>query len=227
MRKKLIVFNFMDSILSLAGMGVALFWSAGRLNWWQAWVALGVMAIWLAVTGYISIYIQPELLEERVHPPKGAKKWDRALLTCIRLSQLARYILAGIDQRYHWTDGFPLAIEVIALVFCLAGYALFEWATASNAFFSHIVRIQTDREHAVVSSGPYRFIRHPGYLGAIITEIGLAVLLGSWWGLAASGLCVVFFITRTSLEDRTLRIELPGYGEYARQVKFRLIPGIW
>jgi protein-S-isoprenylcysteine O-methyltransferase Ste14 len=227
MRKKLIVFYFIDSILSLTGMGVALFWSAGRIIWWQAWAALGVMAVWLAVTGYISIYIQPGLLEERVHPPKGAKKWDRALLTGIRLSQLARYILAGFDQRYHWTDGFPLAIEVIALVFCLAGYALFEWATASNAFFSHIVRIQTDREHSVVSSGPYRYIRHPGYLGAIFTEIGLAVLLGSWWGLAAGGICAVLFIIRTVLEDHTLQAELPGYSEYAHQVKFRLIPGIW
>lgn len=208
-------------------MGVALFWSAGRMNWWQAWAALGVMATWLTVTGYITIYIQPGLLAERVHPPKGAKGWDRTILSFLRIFQLARYILAGFDQRYTWTGGFPLAIEMLSLVLCLSGYALFEWATASNAFFSQIVRVQNDRGHIVVTDGPYRYVRHPAYLGAIITEIALAVLLASWWGLAAGILCAVLVIIRTALEDRTLQVELPGYEDYARQVKYRLLPGIW
>ena len=110
---------------------------------------------------------------------------------------------------------------------CVLGYALFVWATASNTFFSQIVRIQSDRGHAVASDGPYRYVRHPAYVGMILFELAMSTLLASWWALIAGGLCAILLILRTSLEDRTLQAELTGYVDYARQVRHRLLPGIW
>lgn len=110
---------------------------------------------------------------------------------------------------------------------CLLGGGLFFWAMASNLFFSQVVRIQADRHHTVASTGPYHFVRHPGYMGMILFEFGLSMLLGSWWAILAAGLCAALLVVRTALEDRTLQTELPGYAAYARQVRYRLMPGVW
>jgi protein-S-isoprenylcysteine O-methyltransferase Ste14 len=107
------------------------------------------------------------------------------------------------------------------------GYALVVWATASNAYFSQVVRLQSERGHAVATGGPYRFVRHPAYIGTILFELAAPILLDSWWALIPGALNAVLFLVRTSLEDRTLRSELEGYQEYASQVRFRLLPGIW
>jgi protein-S-isoprenylcysteine O-methyltransferase Ste14 len=101
------------------------------------------------------------------------------------------------------------------------------WAMVSNSFFSQIVRIQADRGHTVAIGGPYRVVRHPAYVGMILFELAISTLLASWWALAAGGLCASLLILRTALEDRTLQAELEGYGEYARRVRYRLVPGIW
>jgi len=227
MKTKLIALYFLDEILSIVGMGVALFWSAGRIDWWPAWAAI---AVWLAFFTAMDIIIfrfNPGLMAERLAPPKGAKTWDKAILSILRLTQLVRYILAGLDQRYGWTGGFPLAAQIAALTACVLSYALLTWAMASNTFFSQIVRIQSDRGHAVATDGPYRYVRHPAYVGAIVFELAMSTLLASWWALIASGLCAILIILRTDLEDRTLQVELPGYVDYARQVRYRLLPGIW
>jgi protein-S-isoprenylcysteine O-methyltransferase Ste14 len=121
----------------------------------------------------------------------------------------------------------PLAAQIAALTLCVLGYALVVWATASNAFFSQIVRIQFERGHMVATGGPYQYVRHPAYLGAILYELAVPVLLASWWALIASGVSAILLILRTALEDRTLQAELPGYVDYARQVRRRLLPGIW
>jgi len=135
--------------------------------------------------------------------------------------------MAGLDQRHGWTGSLPLGVQMAALILCVLGYALFVWATASNPFFSQIVRIQSERGHTVASGGPYQYMRHPGYLGAIIFELTVALLLASWWALLISGLCAILLILRTALEDRTLQAELTGYADYGRQVRYRLVPGIW
>jgi len=121
----------------------------------------------------------------------------------------------------------PLAAEIAALAVCALGYALFVWATASNTFFSQIVRIQSERGHTVVTGGPNRHLRHPAYAGAIPYELAAPILLASWWALIAGGLGALLLIVRTALEDRTLQAELPGYREYARRVRVRLLPGVW
>ena len=227
MNKKLIALYILDEILGILGMAVALFWSAGRMDWWPAWAAIAVWLSWYAVMDIVVFRFNPDVMAERLSPPKGAKAWDRAILSILRLTQLARYILAGLDQRYGWTGDFPLAAQIAALCVCVLSYALFEWAMASNAFFSQIVRIQSDRGHTVATNGPYRYVRHPGYVGLVLFELAISTLLASWWAIFAGGLCASLIILRTALEDRTLQAELAGYADYARQVRYRLLPGVW
>jgi protein-S-isoprenylcysteine O-methyltransferase Ste14 len=217
----------LDQVLSLAGVGVALFWSAGRMDWWPAWAVIAVWLAWFIVMDTIILRLNPSLMAERLHPPKGAKSWDRAIVSILRLIQLARYVLAGLDQRFGWTGGFALSAQIGALIMCVLSYGLFGWAMATNLYFSQVVRIQAERGHTVVSNGPYHFVRHPGYVGALLFELSLGVLLASWWALFAGVLCVILFIIRTAFEDRTLQGELPGYADYANRVRYRLLPGIW
>jgi len=214
--------------LSLAGMGVALFWSAGRIDWWAGWAALAVMGVWIAATAIVVLRLNPALLAERLGPRQGAKSWDVAIVSSLGLVTLVRYIVAGLDQRYGWTGGLPVAAQLAALAVCAAGYdLLFVWAITSNAFFSQVVRIQPERGQTVVSSGPYRYVRHPAYIGAILYELAAPVLLASWWSMIPSALAAILLIVRTALEDRTLQAELADYGKYARRVRYRLVPGIW
>jgi protein-S-isoprenylcysteine O-methyltransferase Ste14 len=227
MNTKLIIRYAIREIMGLVGMGVALFWSAGRIDWWPAWAALAVMAGWIMATAIIVTRLNPDLLADRLGPRKGAQPWDTAIMSALGLIQLVRYIVAGLDQRYGWTGSFPVAAQLAAWVACVLGYALFTWATASNAFFSQIIRIQSERGHAVATGGPYRFVRHPAYLGAILYELAVPVLLASWWAMIPSVLCAFLLLLRTALEDRTLQAELAGYADYARQVRHRLLPGVW
>ena len=227
MNTKLIALYILDQILSIVGVGVVLFWSAGRIEWWAAWAIIVVWLAFFTATDILILRFNPDLMAERLLPPRGAKTWDRAILSILRLTELARYILGGLDQRYGWTGDFPLAAQIVALVVCVLSNALFIWALASNTFFSQIVRIQSDRGHAVAKDGPYRYVRHPAYVGMLLFELALSALLASWWALIAGGLCAILLILRTALEDRTLQAELPGYVDYVRQVRYRLLPGIW
>lgn len=224
---KLVTRYGLREIMGLVGMGVALFWSAGRIDWWPAWAALAVMLAWIVATAVVIFRDNPDLLVERLGPRQGAKQWDTAIMSMLGLMQLGRYIIAGLDQRFGWTGGFPAVVQVAALVACLLGYALVVWATASNTFFSQFVRIQTERGHSVATGGPYRYVRHPAYLGAILYELAVSLLLASWWALVVSGLNVLLLFLRTALEDRTLQAELTGYNDYVRRVRHRLLPGIW
>jgi protein-S-isoprenylcysteine O-methyltransferase Ste14 len=227
MNTKLVTLYFLGEILSIASAGVAMFWSAGRIDWWPAWTVIAVWLVWFTVVDIIILRFNPDLMAERMAPPEGAKVWDRVILSIIRLTELVRYILAGLDQRYGWTGDFPLAAQIIALIVCVLSTALFAWAMASNTFFSQVVRIQSDRDHAVATGGPYRYVRHPAYIGTILFELALSTLLASWWAIITGGSCVILLILRTALEDRTLQAELAGYMDYARQVRYRLLPGIW
>jgi len=215
-------------VLSLVGMGVALFWSAGRLDWWPAWAALAVMAFWTAATAVIVFRHRPELLAERLGPRKGEKRWDAAIVSLLGLVTLVRYVLAGLDQRHGWTGGLPLGVQLLALAGCILGNdVLFVWAAAANAYFSRIMRIQSERGHTVVYDGPYRYVRHPAYAGSILYELAVPVLLASWPALIVSGLSAGLLILRTALEDRTLQAELAGHVDYVHRVRYRLLPGIW
>jgi protein-S-isoprenylcysteine O-methyltransferase Ste14 len=227
MSTKLITRYIIREIIGLVVMGIALFWSAGRIDWWPAWAAILVMMTWITATAIIILYCNPDLLAERLGPRKGAKTWDTLIMSLLGLIQLARYIIAGLDQRYSWTSDFPIAVQVVGLAVCILGYLLVVWATFSNTYFSQIVRIQTERGHTVATGGPYRYVRHPAYIGAILYELAVPVLLASWYALVVSILNVILILIRTFLEDQTLQAELKGYDEYTRQVRSRLLPGIW
>ncbi len=204
-----------------------LFLSAGRWDWIMGWALLAITALWVIATGLVVIPRYPELLAERLGPRKGAKTWDTAVMGLVGLGTIARCIVAGLDMRYDWTTGMPLALQMIGFVITVLSYALVVWATGSNAFFSLTVRIQKERGHAVATGGPYRFVRHPSYVGGILFELAAPIMLGSWWALIPGGLNAILFVVRTALEDRTLQAELKGYTAYAQHTRYRLLPGVW
>jgi protein-S-isoprenylcysteine O-methyltransferase Ste14 len=227
MNPKILRTYILDAALGLLGGAVFLFWPAGRIDWWPGWGVLAVNAFMMLSMGFILFRRFPELAAERLKPPKDAKKWDIAINSGVRLSQAVRYVVAGLDFRYGWTGGFPLGIQIAGLMVSFLGYAIVPWAVANNKYFSQIVRIQSDRGHAVAAGGPYRFLRHPSYLGMILFELAVPVMLASWGALLISLVAVSLILLRTALEDRTLQAELPGYAEYAQRVRYRLLPGIW
>jgi protein-S-isoprenylcysteine O-methyltransferase Ste14 len=170
----------------------------------------------------------PALMAERSRVQQGSKRWDVALtLFAAALLPLLSWVVAGLDVRFGWTVGFPAWLNVIGGVLFAGGYAFVIWAMASNPFFSATVRIQSERGHSVASSGPYRLVRHPGYAGAIVFQIGSSLLLGSWPSVIISIITAVLFIIRTALEDKTLQSELAGYAAYAQRTRYRLLPAVW
>ena len=218
--------GYIRLIVYILLVAAILFISAGRLDWPIAWVFL---AIYTAIILIGVIFVDPELIEERGHIGPGAKRWDIILasLTVVFLFPLT-FLIAGLDAgRFHWSPPFPIWVQLSALVIYVIGSAITSWAMITNKFFSSVVRIQTDRGHYVVTDGPYRYVRHPGYTGAIIVSISIPLILGSLWAFipALIGDCIL--ILRTVLEDNTLKNELDGYKDYANRVPHRLLPGIW
>ena len=213
--------------LGLVMLAVILFLSAGRLDWVMGWAFVGIYFLWVCATSVILILRSPDLIAERLGPRKGAKTWDTAIMSVVGLATIVKLVVAGLDLRYGWTSGISLPLQVVAMIVAGLGYALGGWAIAANAYFSQIVRIQADRDHAVASGGPYRFVRHPGYVGTILFELSTPVMLASWWALIPGGLAALLLIVRTYLEDRTLQEELDGYRQYAQTVRYRLLPGVW
>ena len=214
-------------VMGVLVVAAALFIPAGRLDWVWGWALVGIYAVWVAANALILIPTSPELLAERAARRKGPKPWDTAILGVIGLSSIAKYILAGLGVRFGWTVTMPIVLQIAASLISALGYALVTWAMAANAFFSLVVRIQGDRGHAVATGGPYRYVRHPGYTGAIAFELATPIMLGSLWALIPGILNALLTVVRTALEDRTLHAELPGYAEYAQRTRYRLLPGIW
>lgn len=208
-------------------VAVTLFIPAGRLDWGMGWALVGIYALWVAATAIVLIPNNPELYLERAARRAGGKTWDTVILSFIGLSTLAKHVLAGLDVRFGWTFPLPLVLQLAAVGVAALGYSLMTWALAVNAFFSKVVRIQEDRGQRVVTRGPYRFVRHPGYVGTIVFELATPIMLGSLWALIPGILGASLTIVRTVLEDRTLQQELEGYEEYARHVPHRLLPGVW
>ncbi len=213
--------------LGIVMLAAMLFLAAGTPAWIAGWAMVIVMAGWVLATAVVVIPRNPELLAERVGPKKGTKTWDTVLLSLYGTVMMILWIVAGLDVRNGWSSGIGPAVQVVALVIVIAGYGLVVWATGTNAFFSQVVRIQTDRGQYVVTTGPYRYVRHPSYVGMLLVMMTAPLMLGSWWALLPGCVSALLLIIRTKLEDQTLRAELPGYSEYAQRVRYRLIPGIW
>lgn len=213
--------------LGVAFVAVSLFIPAGTAAWAMGWALVALYAVWVAANALILIPRSPELLGERAARREGTPTWDTAILGIIGLMALAKHILAGLDYRFGWTGPVPLALQIAALVIAALGYALGTWAMASNAFFALVNRIQEDRGHAVATGGPYRFVRHPAYVGTIAFELATPIMLGSLWALIPGVVAAALMVVRTALEDRMLREELPGYTEFAQRTRYRLLPGVW
>ena len=207
-----------------------LFVCGGDFGWWQAWV-YSLLIVAAGVGGrFFAERQHPGLTAERqsTESIQEAKAWDKVLAPLMALSiSFPLVIVAGLDHRFGWSPEFPLWL--ILLGFCLIafGYAFGAWAFVENRFFSSVVRIQTDRGHAVCDRGPYRIVRHPGYAGNILPLFGIVLALSSLWTIIPAVVALVIAVIRTALEDRTLQEELPGYQEYARHVRYRLFPGIY
>ncbi len=214
-------------LLTIVLMAGLLFISAGTLDWPMAWVYLGVYVASVAFTAFFLWRANPGLIAERAERRPDTKGWDRLFANVAIPLFFAIYIVCGLDKRFGWTPPLPLELQLAALFSYLLGSTLASWAMISNAFFVGTVRIQEERGHQVVSTGPYQFVRHPGYSGWGLGFLVTPPMLGSLWGVIPAGLNCVAFIIRTALEDRTLQDELPGYREYAQRVRYRLVPGIW
>jgi len=159
---------------------------------------------------------------------QNAKSWHRVLASLMAVSiSYPMVIVAGLDHRRHWSPEFPLWLSVVGFMLISLGYAFAAWAFAEDRFFYSVVCIQPDRGHVVCDTGPYRFVRHPGYAGNILALLGIVLALGSVGALITAGLATIISVTRTGLEDQALHKELLGYRDYAQRVRYRLIPGVY
>jgi protein-S-isoprenylcysteine O-methyltransferase Ste14 len=219
---RLVVFYFLIPVILLI--------CGGDLGWWQAWL-YSLLIVATGIGGRMwAEQRHPGLMAERqnIENIRNAKAWDKVLAPLMAVSVgFPMVIVSGLDHRYNWSPEFPLWLIIIGFILISLGYAFAAWALAENRFFSSVVRIQMDRGHVVCDSGPYRFVRHPGYAGNIPPLFGIALALGSVWTLIPAAVASIITVIRTVLEDQTLQEELPGYRDYARRVRFRLIPGIY
>jgi protein-S-isoprenylcysteine O-methyltransferase Ste14 len=221
-----ILSRFGAIVFMLALEAAILFLAAGRLDWIWAWIFIGINLAVVLVNGTILMRTNPEIVAERGRP-KEVKNWDKAVSGLWALAQyLAIPLVAGLDARFGWTR-VGIAWNIAGAVVFTAGMALFGWAMITNAYFSTAARIQSDRGQTVCRSGPYRFVRHPGYSGTVLQSMGTSFLLGSLWSLIPTAAAVACMVARTVLEDRMLQNELPGYKDFARDVPHRLVPGVW
>lgn len=210
-------------------LGVLLL-SAGRWDWWEAWAYSGLGLLVLLGSRAVVILKYPDLALERsqAQDMDNVKEWDKFLMPFTALvGPLFSWLVAGLDKRFGWSPDLPDGVQIAALGLIQLGSLLGIWAMLKNRFFSSRVRIQTDRGHTVVRKGPYRFVRHPGYAGGLISWLAAPVFFSSYWVIIPMVLVIIASLIRTALEDRTLMEELPGYKVYAREVKYRLVPGIW
>lgn len=198
-------------------------------DWWEAWVYAIIGILGFAISRVLAARHHPDLLAERARflQHEDAKHWDKLLSPLVGLGSGLIPLVAGLDALFDLSPSFSLQVKILALVIILAGYSLGSYALIENRFFSGMVRIQTDRGHQVVSSGPYRWIRHPGYTGALLTYLATPLFLDSRWAFLPVILITIVLVIRTILEDRILQDELQGYSDYARRVRYRLLPGVW
>jgi protein-S-isoprenylcysteine O-methyltransferase Ste14 len=208
-------------------IGAILFAAAGRLDWIWGWVYLGIYLASTLVNAWFLLRRDPELVAERGQPGE-MPGWDKALGGLWSVAQFMLLpLVAGLDERFGWTGLVDVGWHLAGALVFTAGLALFGWAMIANAYFSTVARVQPERGQTVCREGPYRFVRHPGYSGAILQSIGSPFLLGSLWALLPATAAAALMTVRTWFEDRMLHSELPGYPEYARHVRHRLVPGVW
>lgn len=207
--------------------GALLFIAAGRIDWWPAWVFMAVYIVELVVIGIAMMLYNPGLAAERLKSHTGTKPFDKVFSALYTFTLLALPVVAGFDAgRFGWSS-LPQELLYLGLLLQIAGVVPVAWAMATNPHLETSVRIQEDRGHKVISTGPYKYVRHPMYLGIIFMIGSAPLVLSSLWAFLPTLLIVALFIMRTAMEDRTLQAELAGYKAYAEKTRYRLLPGVW
>jgi len=198
-------------------------------DWWEGWVFGLGSVLGFVISRMLAARRNPDILTERTRflQHDNTKAWDKTLAPLVGLGGGLIPLVVGLDARFGWSPPFDLPVKIMALVVICAGLVLGSYALIENRFFSGVVRIQIERGHHVISSGPYRWIRHSGYSGALLWYLATPFFLDSVWAFLPVVFLAVVLVSRTALEDQTLQEELPGYRDYARRVRFRLLPGVW
>jgi protein-S-isoprenylcysteine O-methyltransferase Ste14 len=204
-------------------VGCTLFLPAGTLNYWQAWLYMGLLFIPVAIVGVVLVIKDPELLERRMRT-REREAPQRRVIASSGLLLLAVVLIPGFDRRYAWSN-VPLPLVFLADILILLGYLLFVLTIRANRFASRVVEVQANQ--VVISSGPYALVRHPMYLAVSLIFTLTPLALGSFWALIPALLLPVVLAARIGNEEQLLRRDLPGYAEYCHKVKYRLVPFIW
>ena len=210
----------------LVAMAAVLFGAAGTLAVPMFWAYLAVFSV-LCLAASAAVYLlSPDLVKERVRPGEGEQ--DRVTLRALNLLMFAQLLLAGLDVgRLHWSATAPFPLQILGLIGFAIGTGLTTWAMLVNRFFSSAVRLQPDRGQHVVTAGPYRVVRHPGYSGGLLLLLSIGLALGSWIAIVPILLIVPVIVRRTLIEERVLASALPGYEDYMQRVRSRIVPGVW
>ena len=217
----------LNAFISYSFFSILLFVAAGTLNYFQGWLYVSVNFI-ATVMNILTIQSNPELMTERTRPGTGIKSWDKRILGFSFLIFVLTLLLAGLDSgRYGWSPEWNWSIYALGVCALISGQIIFLLARSENKYFSTVMRIQKERGHTVCDSGLYRVVRHPGYLGMIVSTIGLPCILGSLWSAIPTFFAIILLCMRTSFEDKTLADELEGYTAYAEKTPYKLIPLIW
>jgi protein-S-isoprenylcysteine O-methyltransferase Ste14 len=218
----------LQTLIWIAAMGALLFVPAGTPHWPQGWLFLSALAITGTCSGFWLAKADLGLLAERMRPMMQTDQppADKKFMLAFGFAALCWLVAIGLDQRIHGTR-VPFALQMLGLALLAVSFGIIMWVMRENSFAAPIVKLQPDRGQRVVSTGPYAFVRHPMYSGTLLFFIGTPLLLGSWWGLALAPLFAVLFAIRSGIKERTLMAGLPGYGDYATCVRYRLVPGLW
>ena len=223
--------SWMSLVIRTALFPVAIMWPAGTWKWWEAWVLIGLWMVFFTALTIILLRRDPALFIERMKASpaqKGQKGWDKVIMSLMLIVAIGYYIIPGFDVvRFGWSKPFPEWLEIAAMAVHMPCFLFLGWVMQANTFLAPVVKIDHERDHHVVTGGPYAIVRHPMYSAVIVLVIAFPIALGSRIGLIPALLIVLLLVIRTMYEDRTLRNELPGYPEYTSVTRYRLIPGIW
>ena len=222
--KRDIMRRFAQVVISVVLTALILFIAAGSIKWFYAWLFLVTTLLTIV---YNALRLPPDLIAERGRKTENVEKWDPTLTKLMLIPWFGSFLIAGLDFRWGWPPELGAGGHLGGLAVYVLGNYLILRAMIVNHFFSTAVRIQPDRGHTVCSSGPYRYIRHPGYMGMIVYNLAAPLALGSLWALVPASLTAGLFVLRTRLEDEALLKKLPGYRQYAARTKYRLFPGVW
>lgn len=218
-----------SGVLRMVMFPVVILVPAGTWRWPEAWAIVG---LYVAFSLSVALWLRkhdPELLAERMKASPvqaGQKTWDKVIQAAFFPLGVAMMLIPGFDHRWGWTS-VPVAVEAVAMASQIPAFVWIGWVMKENTYLSRVVKIDEARGHHVITTGPYAFVRHPMYTAVTAMLLAFPIALGSWVAVAPAAAMVILLIVRTSLEDRTLHQELPGYPEYAQKTRYRLIPGIW